>query len=46
MQPITMNDPKTKLRYADGEVYRALRSLPVGGAEKYLEIRGANVVLK
>jgi INO80 complex subunit C len=44
--PAKYTDPKTKLRYRDGEVYTALRNLPAGGAEKYLEVRGANVVLK
>jgi INO80 complex subunit C len=44
--PAKYTDPKTKLRYRDGEVYQAVRSLPAGGAEKYLEVRGANVVLK
>ncbi|KAF8427811.1 hypothetical protein EV426DRAFT_631649 [Tirmania nivea] len=39
-------DPRTKLRYADVEVYRAIRELPPGGKEGYLELRGANVVLK
>ena len=44
--PARYTDPKTKLRYRDGEVYAAVRSLPPGGAERYLEVRGANVVLK
>jgi INO80 complex subunit C len=44
--PAKYTDPKTKLRYRDGEVYQALRNLPAGGAERYLEVRGANVVLK
>lgn len=44
--PAKYTDPKTKLRYADGEVYQALRSLPVGASERYLEVRGANVILK
>ncbi|KAA8899005.1 hypothetical protein FN846DRAFT_816081 [Sphaerosporella brunnea] len=44
--PARYTDPKTKLRYRDGEVYHALRNLPAGGTERYLEVRGANVVLK
>jgi len=28
------------------EVYRAVTSLPPGSADGYLELRGANVVLK
>lgn len=44
--PAKYTDPKTKLRYVDAEVYRALKVLPAGGAERYLEVRGANVVLK
>lgn len=44
--PANYTDPKTKLRYVDGEVYKAVRSLPAGGAEKYLEVRAANIVLK
>lgn len=44
--PAKYTDPKSKLRYVDGEVYRAVRGLPAGGAERYLEVRGANVVLK
>ncbi|CAZ86569.1 unnamed protein product [Tuber melanosporum] len=44
--PAKYTDPKTKLRYADKEVYTVIRMLPPGSAEKYLELRGANVVLK
>ncbi|KAI5782763.1 hypothetical protein EDC01DRAFT_619037 [Geopyxis carbonaria] len=44
--PAKYTDPKSKLRYADGEVYKVLRSLPAGGAEGYLEVRAANVILK
>lgn len=39
-------DPKTKLRYTDMEVYKAITNLPPGSADGYLELRGANVVLK
>ena len=44
--PSKYTDPRTKLRYADMEVYRAIRELPPGAKEGYLELRGANVVLK
>ncbi|MCJ1382499.1 hypothetical protein MMC17_005612 [Xylographa soralifera] len=39
-------DPKTRLRYFDREVFEVVRGLPQGVAEKYLEARGAHVVLK
>ena len=39
-------DPKTRLRYHNKEVFDVVRSLPQGVAEKYLEARGAHVVLK
>lgn len=39
-------DPKTKLRYTDMEIYKAIANLPPGSADGYLELRGANVVLK
>jgi hypothetical protein len=44
--PANYTDPKTKLRYRDGEVFKTIRSLPPGAAERYLEVRGANVILK
>jgi INO80 complex subunit C len=44
--PAKYTDPKTKLRFRNGEVFAALRALPAGSAERYLEVRGANVVLK
>ncbi|KAI5815252.1 hypothetical protein BZA77DRAFT_316848 [Pyronema omphalodes] len=44
--PAKYTDPKTKLRYRDGEVYKVVRSLAPGGPEMYLSVRGANVVLK
>ncbi|KAF8473471.1 YL1 nuclear protein C-terminal domain-containing protein [Kalaharituber pfeilii] len=44
--PARYTDPKTKLRYADMEVYKAIQNLPPGSADGYLELRGANVVLK
>jgi len=44
--PARYTDPKTRLRYVDREVYAVIGALPPGGAERYLELRGANVVLK
>lgn len=44
--PANYTDPKTKLRYTNREVYAAIRQLPPGAADKYLELRGANVILK
>ncbi|MCJ1281346.1 hypothetical protein MMC26_000665 [Xylographa opegraphella] len=39
-------DPKTRLRYYNREVFEVVRGLSQGWAEKYLEARGAHVVLK
>lgn len=39
-------DPKTRLRYHNAEVFGLIRTLPQGYAERYLEARGAHVVLK
>ena len=39
-------DPETRLRYHNREVFDLIRSLPQGIAEKYLEARGAHVILK
>ncbi|OAX78250.1 hypothetical protein ACJ72_07447 [Emergomyces africanus] len=44
--PAPYTDPKTRLRYHDKEVFAVVRSLGQGVAESYLEVRGANVVLK
>lgn len=44
--PAPYTDPKTRLRYHDKEVFSVIRSLPQGVPEKYLEARGAHVVLK
>lgn len=44
--PGPYTDPKTRLRYHNKEVFEVVRSLPQGVAEKYLEARGAHVVLK
>ncbi|KAI9116882.1 hypothetical protein K1719_012248 [Acacia pycnantha] len=39
-------DPRTKLRYANAEVFRTVRSLPNEYVQKYLAMRNAAVVLK
>ena len=44
--PAPYTDPKTRLRYHNKEVFGAIRNLPQGVAENYLETRGAHVVLK
>lgn len=44
--PAPYTDPKTRLRYHNREIFEVARSLPQGVAEKYLEARGAHVVLK
>ena len=44
--PAPYTDPKTRLRYHNKEVFDIVRSLNQGGAERYLEARGAQVVLK
>ena len=44
--PAPYTDPKTRLRYHNAELFQVVRSLPQGVAEKYLEARGAHVVLK
>ena len=44
--PAPYTDPKTRLRYYNKEVFEVVRSLPQGVAEKYLEARGAHVILK
>ena len=44
--PAPYTDPKTRLRYHNKEVFEVVRTLPQGVAEKYLEARGAHVVLK
>ncbi|KAL1903147.1 chromatin-remodeling complex subunit ies6 [Sporothrix stenoceras] len=40
------NDPKTRLRYHNMEVFGAIRNFQQGVAEQYLEMRGAHTVLK
>ena len=44
--PAPYTDPKTRLHYYNKEVFDIVRNLPQGMAEKYLEARGAHVVLK
>ena len=44
--PAPYTDPKTRLRYHNREVFGVVRGLPQGTAERYLEARGAHVVLK
>ena len=44
--PAPYTDPKSRLRYHNKEVFDVVRHLPQGQAERYLEARGAHVVLK
>jgi INO80 complex subunit C len=44
--PAPYQDPKTRLRYHNKEVFAMIRSLPQGAAEQFLEARGAHTVLK
>lgn len=44
--PAPYTDPKTRLRYHNKEIFDVVRGLNQGGAERYLEARGAHVVLK
>lgn len=44
--PAPYQDPKTRLRYHNKEVFGLIRGLPQGYAEQYLEARGAHTVLK
>ncbi|OWM83974.1 chromatin-remodeling complex subunit ies6 [Punica granatum] len=39
-------DPRTKLRYANTEVFKIIRSLPNDHVQRYLSLRNAAVVLK
>jgi len=39
-------DPKTRIRYHNREIFGAIRSLPPGVGEQFLEARGAHTVLK
>ena len=44
--PAPYTDPKTRLRYHNGEVFTIVRALGQGATENYLAARGAHVVLK
>jgi len=44
--PAPYNDPKTRMRYHNREVFASIRSLPQGVGEQFLEARGAHTVLK
>lgn len=44
--PAPYTDPKSRLRYHNKEIFDFARNLSPGVAEKYLEARGAHVVLK
>lgn len=44
--PAPYTDPKTRLRYHNKEVFGVIRNLGQGVPEKYLEARGAHVILK
>ncbi len=44
--PAPYLDPKTRMRYHNREVFAAIRSLPQGVGEQFLEARGAHTVLK
>ena len=44
--PASYTDPKSRLRYHNKEIYDVVRHLPQGAAERYLEARGAHVILK
>lgn len=39
-------DPRTKLRYANAEVFKMIRSLPNDYVQRYLALRNAAVVLR
>ncbi|KAL7276657.1 hypothetical protein RUND412_000317 [Rhizina undulata] len=44
--PAKYTDPKSKLRYVDKEVFKIVREMGGDLGERYLALRGANVVLK
>ena len=44
--PAPYTDPKTRLRYANKEVFQVARGLGQGVAEMYLEARGAHTILR
>jgi INO80 complex subunit C len=39
-------DPRTKLRYADPEVFKQIRTLPDEYVQRYLALRNAAVILR
>ncbi|GAB7339177.1 hypothetical protein MBLNU457_5839t1 [Dothideomycetes sp. NU457] len=44
--PAKYQDPKTGLRYCNGEAYGVIRTLNTAQVQEYLATRGANTVLK
>ena len=44
--PALYTDPKSKLRYHDGEIFNLVRTLGQHSTEAYLSARGAHTVLK
>ncbi|XP_051132600.1 protein EIN6 ENHANCER [Andrographis paniculata] len=40
------SDPRTKLRYANAEVFKVIRTLPNDYVQRYLALRNAAVVLR
>lgn len=44
--PAPYTDPKTRLRYHNGEIFGVIRTLGQGSAEAYLAARAAHTVLK
>lgn len=44
--PAPYTDPKSRLRYHNMEIFELVRHLPQGQGERYLEARGAHVILK
>lgn len=44
--PGPYTDPKTRLRYHNKELFSVVRGLTQGEVERYLEVRGAQAVLK
>ena len=44
--PAPYTDPKSRLRYHNKEIFERVRHLPPGQGERYLEARGAHVILK
>lgn len=44
--PAPYTDPKTRLRYHNGQIFGVIRNLGQGVSEQYLAARGAHTVLK